>query len=233
SIKDIPQENFFSRQFHLSRNRRVFMTESGYQNFRRIVEMIDRAALFDGLADFSDIWDAWFSVATKYLSSGVQPDDSEEILQDIMSIVHDKIEEPHTARMENTYKGLRLTEYGPSATRSAPLRPPRYSMQAQRPSTARISKASPAHSSPWFTHPASGRADPIQGKVQTAKTASTPSARRRRTCACARCSPVASNVAVQPSLSPPSPAGLCVMMSILFYSARPIAACSRTILQMT
>ncbi|GAA0230326.1 hypothetical protein GCM10009125_19050 [Castellaniella daejeonensis] len=49
--------------------------------------------MFDGLADFSDIWDAWFSVATKYLSSGVQPDDSEEILQDIMSIVHDKIEE--------------------------------------------------------------------------------------------------------------------------------------------
>lgn len=95
SLKDIPSDNFFSHQFRLPGNRRVFLTESGYQNFRCIVELIDRAAVFDGLADFSDIWEAWMSIATKYLSDGVQPNEGEELLRDITSAVDDKIEE-HT-----------------------------------------------------------------------------------------------------------------------------------------
>lgn len=72
SLKDIPSKNFFSHQFRLPGDRWVFLTESGYRNFRCIVELIDGAAVFDGLADFPDIWEAWLSVATKYLSDGVR-----------------------------------------------------------------------------------------------------------------------------------------------------------------
>lgn len=95
SLKDIPSESFFSHQLCLSGNRLVFMTESGYEDFRCIVELIDQTAEFDGLADFSDIWEAWLSIATKYLSDGDRPEDGEELLRNITSAINDKIEE-HT-----------------------------------------------------------------------------------------------------------------------------------------
>ncbi|MBU9227653.1 hypothetical protein KTD22_13565 [Burkholderia multivorans] len=118
SLKDIPSENFFSHQFRLPGNRWVFMTESGYEKFRRIVELIDRAAVFDGLADFSDIWEAWLSIATKYLSDGVQPDDGEELLRNITSSVNGKIEE-HTFAVP--LYGVKLDSDGPFQLGSATI----------------------------------------------------------------------------------------------------------------
>lgn len=95
SLKDIPRERFFSHQFRLPGNRLVFLTDSGYEHFRRIVEIVDRSNTFEGLADFTDIWDAWLGVATKWLSEGVKPDGGDEIIRAITAVIDEKIDE-HT-----------------------------------------------------------------------------------------------------------------------------------------
>lgn len=71
SISDIPIKQYFARELNLTGNRTVFLTDSGYQHFRTVVDILDRADFFDGLAEFSDIWRAWHQVVEKWLSKAM------------------------------------------------------------------------------------------------------------------------------------------------------------------
>lgn len=95
SISDIPIKQYFQRELRLPGNRSVFLTESGYEHFRTVVDVIDRADFFEGMAESSDIWKAWRKVVETWLSNGLEPERADEVVQAIADLVAQEIDD-HT-----------------------------------------------------------------------------------------------------------------------------------------
>ena len=95
AIRDIPSSQFFSRELRLTGNRIVFLTDSGYRNFRTVVEVLDQAAYFEGEAEFSDIWSAWRSAVNKWISDGLEPENADEVIQSISDLIIENVDD-HT-----------------------------------------------------------------------------------------------------------------------------------------
>jgi hypothetical protein len=95
SISDIPPKQDFARELRLTANRIVFLTDSGYEYFRTVVDVMDRANFFEGMADFSDICKAWRRVVETWLSSGLEPKRTDEVVQAIAGLVAQEVDD-HT-----------------------------------------------------------------------------------------------------------------------------------------
>lgn len=93
SINDIPLEQYFTRELHLKENRTVFLSDFGYEQFRTVVEILAQADLFDGLAEYSDIWSASRKVLEMCLSDGVQPESANELIQAVAKVVEPDVDD--------------------------------------------------------------------------------------------------------------------------------------------
>ncbi|MDC7703858.1 HEPN domain-containing protein [Vogesella indigofera] len=92
SIKDIPEKNYFARKLRLQGDRVIYLTESGYEHFCKVVDVLDRTNFFSGLAEFSDIWTAWKRVVEKWLSEGQEPVCADEIVQAIAELIDQEVD---------------------------------------------------------------------------------------------------------------------------------------------
>lgn len=95
SIGDFPTKNYFEHELRLTRNRSVFLTDSGDEHFQAVIDILDQADLFDGLANYSDIGNAWRGVFEKWLSDDQKPKHAEEVVQSIAALVTQEIDD-HT-----------------------------------------------------------------------------------------------------------------------------------------
>lgn len=95
SINDIPIKQYFVRELRLTGNRTAFLTDSGYEHFHTVVEVMDRADFFNGMAEFSDIWHAWHRAVEKWLSDGLEPEGVDEVVQAIADFVAQEVDD-HT-----------------------------------------------------------------------------------------------------------------------------------------
>ncbi|MFC1684749.1 hypothetical protein ACFL0R_04675 [Pseudomonadota bacterium] len=95
SLSDIPTKQYFVRKLRLRGNRSVFLTDSGYEHFCTVVDVMDRADYFDGMAEFSDISHAWRSVVEKWISDGLEPERADEVVQAIADLVAQEVDD-HT-----------------------------------------------------------------------------------------------------------------------------------------
>lgn len=95
SIRDIPPKQFLTRELRLAGNRIVFLSDSGYEHFRSVVNILDRVDYFNGEAGFSDIWSAWRTAAGNWLSHGLAPENANEVIQSIADLIVDTIDD-HT-----------------------------------------------------------------------------------------------------------------------------------------
>ena len=95
SFAEIPIEHFFARELRLKSNRRAYLTDSGYAHFRTVVDILDGANVFDGVAGYSDIWDAWRKVVEEWLSNGLGPENADEVIQAIADLVAEEVDD-HT-----------------------------------------------------------------------------------------------------------------------------------------
>ncbi|WP_162084879.1 HEPN domain-containing protein [Sulfuriferula nivalis] len=94
-LREIPVKQHFPRMLKLTGNRTVFLTDSGYEHFRAVIDVIDKVDLFEGMADISDIWTAWHKVVEKWLSNGSEPENADEVVHAITELVAQEIDE-HT-----------------------------------------------------------------------------------------------------------------------------------------
>jgi Apea-like HEPN len=95
AISDIPNNHSFARELRLKGNRIGYLTDSGYEHFRTVVNILDRADFFDGMAGYSDVWSAWHNVVVKWLSIGCMPEHPDEVVQAIADLVAEEIDD-HT-----------------------------------------------------------------------------------------------------------------------------------------
>ena len=93
SIGDIPIEKYFARKLSLTGSRTIFLTDMGLENFKAIVDIFDAADFFDGLAGYSDIWDAWRGAVEGWLSLGVEPTSAEEVVEKISDLVTKQVDD--------------------------------------------------------------------------------------------------------------------------------------------
>ena len=91
-FQEIPAEQYFSRMLKLTGNKTIFLTDSGDEHFRTVVDVIERSDLFGGMADFSDIWTAWHKVVEKWLSNGQQPENADEVMHAITELLAQEID---------------------------------------------------------------------------------------------------------------------------------------------
>lgn len=94
-IGDIPANKYFERELRLTENRTIFLTDSGYEHFRAVVDVMHRADFFNGRAEFSDIWRAWRKAVENWLSNGLGPENANEIAQTLADLVAQEIDD-HT-----------------------------------------------------------------------------------------------------------------------------------------
>lgn len=87
SIRDIPPKQVLARMLRLTGKRTVYLTNSGYEHFRTVVDVLDRVNFFEGDAEYSDIWTAWHSALEKWLSDGHAPDSVDEVIQSISDLI--------------------------------------------------------------------------------------------------------------------------------------------------
>ncbi|OGU17290.1 MAG: hypothetical protein A2076_00880 [Geobacteraceae bacterium GWC2_53_11] len=81
SIKDFSTQNVLSRILRLEDKRTILLTDSGLSQLSRIVTTIDEANVFDGLANYSDIWSACHCTIEMLFSKGMRPDNGLELLE--------------------------------------------------------------------------------------------------------------------------------------------------------
>lgn len=81
SMKDFVGVNFLLRELHLTDNRTALLTDVGLAHMQMIVATLDKADFFDGLTDYSDIWNACWRVFEDLLSKGVVTDNAVEFLK--------------------------------------------------------------------------------------------------------------------------------------------------------
>ncbi|WP_186041391.1 HEPN domain-containing protein [Burkholderia gladioli] len=92
SIGDIPIEKYFARRLCLTESRTIFLTDSGLENFKAVVDILYLADLFDTLADYSDIWSVWRGAVENWLSLGVEPSSAEEVVTEISGLVDKQVD---------------------------------------------------------------------------------------------------------------------------------------------
>lgn len=95
SIGDIPIKQHFMRELRLTGNLTAYLTDSGYEHFRTVVDVMDRVDFFDGMAEFADIWHAWHRVVEKWLSNGLEPERADDVAQAIADLVAQEVDD-HT-----------------------------------------------------------------------------------------------------------------------------------------
>lgn len=93
SIKDIPSEQYFTRELRLKGNRTIFLSDSGYEQFRTVVDILAQADLFGGLAEYSDIWSASRKVLEMWLSDGIQPESADEVIHAVTHVVEQAVDD--------------------------------------------------------------------------------------------------------------------------------------------
>lgn len=89
--KDLPGRDYFSRLLRLSDNRSLFLTENAISHIRIIVEIISEANIYDGLADYSDIWSAFHHIIEDLISKNERPNDAVELLELIQNQIDSRI----------------------------------------------------------------------------------------------------------------------------------------------
>lgn len=92
SIKDIPIEHYLTRELKIKEGRSVYLTDSGHEHFRTVVDILDQADFFDGMAAYSDIGEAWHKAVRKWLAEGLMPDSADEVLQSIDEHIAQKVD---------------------------------------------------------------------------------------------------------------------------------------------
>lgn len=92
SIKDIPIEHYLTRELRLKEGRSVFFTDTGHEHFRTVIDILDQADFFDGMAEYSDIGEAWRKALTEWISAGLMPDSADEVLRSIDEHIAQKID---------------------------------------------------------------------------------------------------------------------------------------------
>lgn len=92
SIKDIPVEHYLTRKLSIKKGWSVYLTDSGHEHFRTIVDILDQADFFDGMTSYSDIWGAWHKAVRKWLAEGLMPDSVDEVLQSINEQITQEID---------------------------------------------------------------------------------------------------------------------------------------------
>lgn len=92
-ILSIPSEQRFSRMLSLTNNRIVFLTESGNEHFRSVVDVMDRANFFNGMAEHSDIWLAWRRVVENWFSNFLTPENADEVVHAIEDRITQEIDD--------------------------------------------------------------------------------------------------------------------------------------------
>lgn len=80
SIDDLKIPEFLARKLELSGNRTLLMTDLGFNHFRTIVSTIHDADVFDGMANYADVYGACRGVFEESLSRGERPDDANELI---------------------------------------------------------------------------------------------------------------------------------------------------------
>lgn len=94
-LHKIPSDQYLSRALNLEGNRTVFLTDSGHEHFRTVVDVIHRANYFDDMAEFSDIAQAWRKIVEKWLSNDLMPECADEVVQAIADLITQEIDD-HT-----------------------------------------------------------------------------------------------------------------------------------------
>lgn len=92
-ILSIPLDQHFSRMLSLTNNQTVFLTESGHEHFRSVVDVMDRANYFNGMAERSDIWLAWRRVVENWFSNGLAPENADEVVHAIDDRITQEIDD--------------------------------------------------------------------------------------------------------------------------------------------
>jgi hypothetical protein len=95
SISDFPTIPNFAHELRPTPNQIVFLTDSGYEHFRTVINVMDRANLFDGVANFSDISKAWRKVVETWLLRGFKPESADEVIKAIADLVVQEVDD-HT-----------------------------------------------------------------------------------------------------------------------------------------
>jgi hypothetical protein len=90
---DIPTKEYFARELHLTGNRTIYLTDSGYGHFHTVVDVMDRADFFGGMAGFADIWAAWRKVVENLLSNGLEPEHADEVTESITGLIERQIDD--------------------------------------------------------------------------------------------------------------------------------------------
>lgn len=95
SIRDIPPKQLLTRELRLEGNQIVFLTNSGYEYFRTVVDVLDRTGYFKEEAEYSDIWNAWRCTVSKWLSAGLVPEHADAVIQSISDLIVKNVDD-HT-----------------------------------------------------------------------------------------------------------------------------------------
>lgn len=93
SLNDIPREHYFARELRLTENRTVFLTDSGYEHFQAVVDVLDRVDYFSSQVTYSDIWNAWRKIVERWISIGLVPESANEIVEAITDIICQEIDD--------------------------------------------------------------------------------------------------------------------------------------------
>lgn len=91
SIKDLPMKDPLSREVRLADNRRIYLSDEGIASIKTIVGTIEDGNLFDGLADYGEIWTACWRILEGALSGGREPETSSDLLEMVRERVSERI----------------------------------------------------------------------------------------------------------------------------------------------
>jgi len=80
SFDDFRVPNVLARELKLGRSRVLLMTDEGLEHLQTLVSIIDDADVFDGLANYSDVYGACRDVLARALSKGERPNDAQEFV---------------------------------------------------------------------------------------------------------------------------------------------------------
>jgi hypothetical protein len=83
--------DFLTRLLQLTNHRITLFTDTGLANMQKIVATIDEASMFNGLANYSDIWSACRSILENLLSQGKQLKDARELLESLRQVLDSEI----------------------------------------------------------------------------------------------------------------------------------------------
>lgn len=92
SIKDIPIEHYLTRELRIKEGRSVYLTDSGHEHFRAVIDILDQADFFEGMAAYPDIGEAWREVVAKWINEGQMPYKVDEVLQSIEVRIAQKVD---------------------------------------------------------------------------------------------------------------------------------------------